>query len=152
MEVHVPHADNRAARLLWLHGYRLSFTLKSWTSRESCIWVVCQAFTWSKPLTCDIQSSKSVWMHSFEIYGEWLVQTNKPTNQQAYTRSQCCHASIGLAQARSNYFMYTYIGSQTWPYNSYSYKTLGWGRKGRSPYMGDCYTPSCALLQKKCSF
>ena len=24
-------------------------------------------------------------MHSFEIYGEWLVQTNKPTNQQAYT-------------------------------------------------------------------
>ena len=59
----------------------------------------------------------------------WSKQTNKPTG--IHTCAQCCHASIGLAQVRSNYLMYTYIGSQTQPYNNYSYKPwIGGGKAG----------------------
>ena len=112
-------------RLQWLHRYRLCFTLKSWANS---VWVGCQAFTWSKPLTCDIQSSKSVWMDSFEIYGKSSFQTNIPTNQHVRNAAT---VSMGLAQARSNYTMYTCIGSQTWPYKEYTWKPwVGGGRAG----------------------
>ena len=38
-------------------------------------------------------------MCSFRIYGRWLVQASK----HRYTCAQCCHTSVGLAQARPNY-------------------------------------------------
>ena len=37
-------------------------------------------------------------MRSFEIYSKWSVQASK----HRYTRAQCSHASVGLAQARPN--------------------------------------------------
>ena len=86
--VDVPHADNRdisSSQTAMATLHRLSFTLESGTSRESCVCVVCQAFTWNKPFTCDIQSPKSVWIHSFEIYSKWSVQTNQQINRHTHT-------------------------------------------------------------------
>ena len=101
--------------------YRLSFTLKSWASS---VWVVCLAFTWSKPLTFTHRKVFECTHLKFMVSG-WSKQTNRHT----HTCAQCSHTSMGLAQARSNYWCIYYIGSQTWPYNNYSCKTwVGGGR------------------------
>ena len=41
-------------------------------------------------------------MHSFKIYGKWSVHSQI----DRHTCAQCSHASVGLAQARPNYFVY----------------------------------------------
>ena len=52
--------------------------------------------SWST-LRCG-QSWRNIWMHSFEIYGKWLVQASKQeASKLTHTHAQCGHTSVGLA-------------------------------------------------------
>ena len=58
------------------------------------------------------RSSWNIWMHSFKIYGKWSVQANKQASKHTHARAQCSHASVGLTQARPNYWAYTSLEKQ----------------------------------------
>ena len=49
-------------------------------------------------------SSLNIWMRSFKVYGKWSVQASKQASIDTHTCAQYSHASVGLAQARPNYY------------------------------------------------
>ena len=67
--------------VIFAQGHR-RYTLRvarHWPSHVSCTWY---------------QSSWSIWMRSFDIYGQWLV----PTNIDTHTHAQSSHTSVGSPQ------------------------------------------------------
>ena len=95
------HAAIRPARLLWLQGHGLSFTVKPWASRgihATYAWVVMLG-TYLKPaytllfVSIDIQSSWNIWMRwfKFTVSGR-SKQLHKIHTRMRNAVTQCSHA------------------------------------------------------------
>ena len=52
-------------------------------------------------------------IRSFKIYGKWSIQASKQASKHRYTRAQCSHASVGLAEARPNYILCSILCGHT---------------------------------------
>ena len=76
---------------------------------DAALWQ--SGFNWPSH-TSRYRSLWNIWMRSFKIYGKWSVQANKQASKHTHTHAQCSHASVGLTQARPNYWAYTSLEKQ----------------------------------------